>query len=226
MTLRKPTPRTPASPAEAGARERLLEGATRVFSRLGYEAATTRMIADEAGVNLASIPYYFGTKEALYAEVIEGISALITRRTAARIAEVRHVLELDSTPEVCLDALCSLVDAHMGLAMAKDTVLAAPILAREEANPSPVFARLFAQVFRPQLDLAAALLARILGQPEDSPEVRVKACVLLGMSVHLGYARPSLAYYLGDALLEPQTQSQIQGWVRELVRQAAQPIQN
>ncbi len=43
----------------------ILEAATKLFSTKGYEAASVRDIAELAGVNLAMISYYFGSKEKL-----------------------------------------------------------------------------------------------------------------------------------------------------------------
>lgn len=47
-------------------REKLLSASVDVFGRYGFDGATTRMLADAAGVNLQAIPYYFGGKEGLY----------------------------------------------------------------------------------------------------------------------------------------------------------------
>lgn len=48
------------------ARNCLLEAAVDLFSRLGFAKASTRKIAAKAGVNIASISYYFGDKQGLY----------------------------------------------------------------------------------------------------------------------------------------------------------------
>ncbi|HEX6141368.1 MAG TPA: TetR family transcriptional regulator, partial [Geminicoccaceae bacterium] len=45
-------------------RERLLLAAIDVFGRRGFEAST-RELAGAAGVNLAAIPYHFGSKHGL-----------------------------------------------------------------------------------------------------------------------------------------------------------------
>lgn len=50
----------------AEARERLLQIALRLFAEKGYAKTSTRDIAQAAGVNIASIKYYFGDKAGLY----------------------------------------------------------------------------------------------------------------------------------------------------------------
>ncbi len=44
-------------------KKHILESAEKLFAAKGFEASTVRDIADEAGVNLAMISYYFGSKE-------------------------------------------------------------------------------------------------------------------------------------------------------------------
>jgi len=51
-------------------RTAILEGALRLFSRIGFEAASTRMIATEAGVHHASLRYHFADKEELWRAAI------------------------------------------------------------------------------------------------------------------------------------------------------------
>jgi AcrR family transcriptional regulator len=52
------------------AKERLLAAATRVFARDGLDGATTRAIAQEAGVNEVTLFRVFGSKKKLLAEVV------------------------------------------------------------------------------------------------------------------------------------------------------------
>lgn len=51
-------------------RSKLLDAAARVYSEYGFRGATTRRIADEAGVNEITIFRRFGSKEALINEAI------------------------------------------------------------------------------------------------------------------------------------------------------------
>lgn len=46
--------------------EKIKEAARKVFTRKGYAAARTRDIAEEAGINLALLNYYFRSKEKLF----------------------------------------------------------------------------------------------------------------------------------------------------------------
>ena len=55
----------------AATREAILEAATRRFATQGYERAGVREIAADAGVTGALVNRYFGSKEGLFAEVIE-----------------------------------------------------------------------------------------------------------------------------------------------------------
>lgn len=52
-------------------RERILQAATELFARHGFEQTTTRQIADAAQSNIAAIKYYFGDKQGLIIAVME-----------------------------------------------------------------------------------------------------------------------------------------------------------
>ena len=61
-------------------REQLIEAAARVIARSGYDAATVRDVAREAGVSTGVIAYYFEGKDDLFAHVL---------RTASRAFRAR-----------------------------------------------------------------------------------------------------------------------------------------
>ena len=72
-------------PAEApDARERILAAGLEVFSDEGFVGTTTREIATRAGVNLGLIKYYFGSKDALWRAVVDGVFGAL----AAEVGEV------------------------------------------------------------------------------------------------------------------------------------------
>jgi len=51
--------------------EKIKEAARKVFMRKGFSATRTRDIAEEAGINLALLNYYFRSKQRLFEEVMQ-----------------------------------------------------------------------------------------------------------------------------------------------------------
>jgi AcrR family transcriptional regulator len=60
--------------AATSKREVILNAAEHLFADLGFNGTTTRAIAKKAGVNIAMLSYYFGSKEQLLHAVIERFS--------------------------------------------------------------------------------------------------------------------------------------------------------
>jgi AcrR family transcriptional regulator len=55
---------------KSGTRERIAEAARRQFAEHGYDRATLRRIAAEAGVDVALISHFFGSKQRLFVTVM------------------------------------------------------------------------------------------------------------------------------------------------------------
>lgn len=60
---------------------RILQAAEDIFAEQGYKSATTRDIAGKAGVNIATIHYYWGSKDELWYAVIYNVVRHITELT-------------------------------------------------------------------------------------------------------------------------------------------------
>jgi len=63
--------RKPVTAADLDNRSRLLHAATDAFAEYGYEGASLRAIADNAGVSFQLIAYYFGSKEELWIATVD-----------------------------------------------------------------------------------------------------------------------------------------------------------
>lgn len=59
-----------AKNTDTSTEEKIKEAARKVFIKKGYAATRTRDIAEEAGINLALLNYYFRSKEKLFQEVM------------------------------------------------------------------------------------------------------------------------------------------------------------
>jgi AcrR family transcriptional regulator len=58
-------------PGPSGTREAITQAARRQFSELGYDRASIRSVAAEAGVDPALVVHYFGSKQRLFLAAIE-----------------------------------------------------------------------------------------------------------------------------------------------------------
>ncbi|MGN7788123.1 TetR/AcrR family transcriptional regulator [Niabella sp. 22666] len=67
-------------------KEHILEKAEALFSEKGFDATSVRDIAKAAGINIAMISYYFGSKEKLMEE-------LFKMRMSAGLASVKEISE-------------------------------------------------------------------------------------------------------------------------------------
>src|SRR3954467_7415202 len=70
--------------------KQIISTAERLFSTKGFDGTSVRDIADEAGVNIAMISYYFGSKEKL-------MEALFEQRTTNIKVKVESLLNDDKT---------------------------------------------------------------------------------------------------------------------------------
>ena len=69
-------------------KERILDVAERLFADFGYSATSLRDITREAGVNLASVNYHFGSKEALLAALLERRFSVINAHRIDRLDQM------------------------------------------------------------------------------------------------------------------------------------------
>ena len=54
-------------------RRQILGTAVRLFAEHGYADTTSKMICREAGVNIAAVNYYFGSRDDLYRAVLDDV---------------------------------------------------------------------------------------------------------------------------------------------------------
>src|SRR4051812_6595423 len=93
-------------------RERILDAATRLFSALGYDGTSTRMIAEAAGLNVATVAYHVGGKRDLYLAVME------------RAHEVERAAIEDALTRITPDAegILALVDAYLDFCLSRPEI--------------------------------------------------------------------------------------------------------
>ena len=163
-------------------RRRILDAALEVFAAEGYEGASTRLLAERAGVNLPAIQYYFGSKEGLYRAVIDSIIEHTEAEMAPLATRVKAALARPDTPrEELLELLCLMLEAFVALVSNGKQIEAKRLFfARAEVEDTPGLERLhesgMRQIFQPCLDL----IGRLLGRSTEDRETVLRALTVFG----------------------------------------------
>ena len=92
--------RRPAPAVRPDRRHAILLAAEKLFAQRGYHGVSIRQIADEAGVPLALVGYYYGQKHQLFQAIFEHWSSTIRERMAALENVRKRALESDYLEQV------------------------------------------------------------------------------------------------------------------------------
>jgi AcrR family transcriptional regulator len=115
----------------AATRQRLIEGAMRLFAQQGYTASSVAAIGEEAGVSRGLVNFHFATKENLLRAVIEQL-----------VAELEEQMFPADPPFDPLEALAVLVQAHR-------------LFLQQQPERARLLFRLQAEALNPRLRLKA-----------------------------------------------------------------------
>ena len=139
---------TPHDREHHDTKARILEVAERLFMEHGFSSTSLRMITGEAKVNLASVNYHFGTKEAL-------IEAVFTRRLAPLNQErVNQLAAMEAHAAGAPLCVAQIVDAF---------VMSALRLGENQSETGTVFLRLLGRAFSDPSSGVRGLLAKQYG---------------------------------------------------------------
>lgn len=179
------------------ARARILEAALSAFGANGFKGATTRQIAEEAGVNLPALKYYFGGKEGLYLACAEEIVERYRRQMLGPILEAQAGLEADGSPAQARASLKIVIAALADQMMeSREAEAWTGFVLREMAEPGPAFDILYGQVWAPGLDLIAYLIGVARGEGVSRKAARIEALLLVSSLSAFSTARPMSLKYL------------------------------
>ncbi|WDS34794.1 CerR family C-terminal domain-containing protein [Pseudoxanthomonas sp.] len=166
-------------------RSRILESAGRLIAASGYAETTSKAVAADAGVDLASINYHFGNRSGLYQAVLaEGHRGLVSLSELSRLAD-SGLSASEQLREVLDRIVGGIVEAdgwHVR------------VIAREIASPSPHLDMLFAQEVMPKMARLVQVISQITGIPAGDPAL---------MRCLLSVAAPCLMLMIGGHLPGP-----------------------
>ncbi|MGQ0702568.1 MAG: TetR/AcrR family transcriptional regulator [Gemmatimonadales bacterium] len=179
----------PAARSTARARYQILDAAEALFARKGLGPTTIKEIGADARQNPALLYYYFGSKAALYRDVLHRlVSAMVARGGAA--------LDRSASPS---DAIRALTRAQVEFLLSHPN--APKLLVREMIDHDARRAETLL------LEVAAKLFDRLcrlirLGQREgqfrSDIEPRFAAISTVSQAVYFAVARPAIGLFFGQ----------------------------
>ena len=167
---------------DLGARARLLDAAAEIFGTYNLEGATTRQLAERAGVNQAAIPYYFGGKEGLYLATIEHFFSVHAPQIGTVVAEIESRLAAKNIARgEALDLLKTLLGTMLEVLLRQQTNRSfGRIIIREQMQPTKAFDLIYERVIRHVHHTISALLAILLEREPDDRSVIFRAQMIVG----------------------------------------------
>ncbi len=165
---------------------RILETALALFAAEGFDSASTRAIAEQAGVNLPAIQYYFGSKEGLYRAAIAHIGEQATQAIAPISARVRNALD-SGTPNRAqlIGLLCEMVDALVTMFLDETlpgresrSLFVSRVEVEHTAALDPLNDVMRELVMTP----TSVLVGRLVGRPPDDEQVVLRTLMILGQA--------------------------------------------
>lgn len=184
-------PKSKSQSSSEATRKRLLETGLEAFGERGFDAVSTRELADKAGANQAAIPYHFGGKEGLYMAVVEDLVETVKGSVGITAGHIQERLE--SGP-VSLEEgevlVAELIEKMVGLLVGTDQArFRAAFVIRELMHPSGAFDLLYEGYMRQVHTTITRLVAAMLGEDPDAESSILRAHALMGQIIIFGAGR-------------------------------------
>jgi AcrR family transcriptional regulator len=178
-----PSSKNPLAPPR-DSRETLLNAAGEIFAERGYEAATVKEITDRAGVNVASVSYYFRDKLGLYTEVLR-----------LCLHNGRLALPPDSAGLDPKERLTRYIHSFIKSLVASGRPgWCGRLMIRELAQPTPALPQLVEEIIRPNFLLLRQLVADVACLPLDEETLNLYTHGVHAQCVHWKTSRAVLPY--------------------------------
>jgi len=174
-------------------KNRLVAAAAALFAEKGFHATSVRDIARRAGANVASGHYHYGSKKALYLEVLReqfrNIRNELRRHGASRPPEELSHLSHDEI----VDVLRSRIRTMLELLIGPSPSLHAILMQREMCDPSEALPVIVAEFIVPMTEEMGAIVSRLFPQinAED-----IEHCVrsIAGQVLFYRFAMPAMLH--------------------------------
>ncbi len=194
-----------------------MAAAQRVFAEEGYSRASTRHIAEAAGVTPPALQYYFDSKEGLH----RACAHAIAKEIWLALDEAKARMAAADGRASSIDALCDFLDAMAELSLGQSAAGWKPFIGRTQADGAgPAAGVMLEEVSRPLHEAVSQALGRILGAPADSDGVRLRASAIMAPISALHTGRANTLAILGWPDYEDERLAAVKAMLRSHTRAA------
>jgi AcrR family transcriptional regulator len=181
-------------------RARIISAALTLFGSHGFEGASTRDIAELAGVNAPALRYYFENKEGVYLACVDHIATTISGHIAIPLDAARAVLDTDADDSELIGAFRT-IQRHLAQYLFTSTEPDSwrLFMAREQAGLGPQFRDSQARdrLQMRLLPVCSEIVARLMGRDAEDEEALIRALTITGQLVAIHLTRRSMMSALG-----------------------------
>jgi len=179
-----------------GTKDRLIAAATELFAERGFQGTTIRDIAERARVNVAAGNYHFGSKKALYLEVLRAqfaaIRAELRRRGATRPeAELARLTRAELA-----DVLRARVRTMLDLLLGPPPGPHGALMQREMCDPSEALPVIVDEFVRPMVREMVATVVHLAPRLDART---IERCVfsIIGQAIFYRFTMPATLHMWG-----------------------------
>jgi AcrR family transcriptional regulator len=169
-------------------RARIIAAALQVFGDDGYSRASTRQIADAAGVNPPALQYYFDSKDGLHRACAHFIIERISQVLAPAFQAADEALASGDRDRM-LGALCDTLDTLVDFSLtSEDAAGWSRFMGRGQVDDAgPAFPLIRDGVMRPVQETFTRLIGSLIGKAAEDDETRLRAIAVLSplMAFHI-----------------------------------------
>jgi AcrR family transcriptional regulator len=201
-----------------GTRQALIRAGLDLFGRNGFDATSTREIAQAAQVNSAGIAYHFGGKDGLRQACAEAIIARMQAVLAGGAPAVSIAVDA-ADRDLAAEQLLALIDRAVAfLTTAPESEVIARFVVREMLTPGPAFDVIYGGLFAPVHRRICAVWAAATGMAPEAPATKLAVFAAIGQVFYFRIARPAITRRMGWDGIGPDEARAIGETVRRSVR--------
>ena len=195
-------------------RARLISAAIEIFSRVGYEAASTRELANHAETNLSAIAYHFGGKQDLYlaaAQHIAGHAAELVNPLIDRLNNLSGGSAESRLEEAVEGFLRVMLDPAVPNSWAM-------FLSRCAAADDDAFHVIYDRALAPLQESLAHTVAFLTNGPINEQAVKLRVSSTISALISFRLLPGFVLRGMGWKELNPENARQVGAMVRDLIR--------